>query len=104
MKKTKHTPGPWKIGNTSKAWNETFRIIGQGSRQVAQVSTDGARNDSDVNLANARLIAAAPELLEALVDLCENMESMSGLTDLGNHDFYDDTAAARKAIAKATRP
>ena len=83
-----YTAGPWKIGNPSKQWNDVYRIIGQGSRQVAQVSTDGARNDSMTNQANALLIAAAPELLEALEELVE-------------HDVARNMDRARAAIAKA---
>ena len=44
-----------------------------------------------------------PELLSALVDLCENLEAMSGCTDLGNYDFHEDTKEARAIIAKAKR-
>ena len=57
----KHTPGPWRIGATPPNGEQTI-----GTRQglmVAVATTGIALNET---LANARLIAAAPDLLEAL--------------------------------------
>lgn len=48
--------------------------------------------------ANARLIAAAPDLLEALVALIPDAEA----NDFGGPDTGARIAAARAAIAKAT--
>jgi hypothetical protein len=48
------------------------------------------RRSMSEQLANARLIAAAPDLLEALEDLCSG--------DVSNQEKWD---AARAAIAKA---
>lgn len=56
--------------------------------------TDGALND-DVALANARLIAAAPELLRALENLANAASATSGFA---SPMFLKD---ARAAIAKA---
>lgn len=50
-----HTPGPWHIGDGT-------RIIGANSQRVS-VCDD---NHATPGLANARLIAAAPDLLAAL--------------------------------------
>lgn len=50
---TKHTPGPWE-------WTGLF--IEHDGRAIAQLLPHGQKP----NEANARLIAAAPELLEAL--------------------------------------
>ena len=55
--------------------------------------------------ANARLIAAAPDLLAALVSVYEDWKTISGI-DHGAGDEYEDVrnidAQARQAIAKAT--
>jgi len=52
-------------------------------------------------LANARLIAAAPDLLEALRACVRDMESLLGLSDFGNPTEEDfPLAIARAAIAK----
>jgi hypothetical protein len=52
--------------------------------------------------ANARLIAAAPDLLAALRTCIEDMESMIGLSDFGSPEESDfPLAIARAAVAKA---
>jgi len=62
MKKTEHTPGPWRtVGNKAGSWS-----VLSGNICLAVL----ARKDClEWNEANARLIAAAPELLEALQNL-----------------------------------
>lgn len=54
--------------------------------------------------ANARLIAAAPELLAALVSMCETMEQQNW--GIKSPDQWQTEAykQARAAIAKATNP
>ena len=59
MGKGKSTPGPWRL----ESWSG--EIIGEGGALVASLDT------SQVNFADAKLIAAAPELLEALRGLYE---------------------------------
>ena len=94
---TKHTPGPWRIStanpfavNTSEAGIATAHGIDAANYSEFFPSTEQAK-------ANARLIAAAPELLEALLAL----EEVDGFK--GWHHTYDEACAkARAAIAKAT--
>jgi hypothetical protein len=90
----RHTPGPWFVGEFRH--DGRLRVIGdRGDALVAYLAV-GALEDED-----ARLIAAAPELLAALHDLaawCKaydfaNMEH-SGL-------LQRNIAAADAAIAKA---
>lgn len=98
MTQDTHTPGPWVISNPNKIWNEAFRIIAQcGHVEVARVSTDGQRNDSLINLANARLIAAAPKLLTALEKLLEHY----GETVVDGIGIEHDSQAAHAAIKEA---
>lgn len=68
MRQTKHTPGPWSV-----LWSSnTFPSIHAGPTSVPVASLYAhtpSRSDRDIfenAEANARLIAAAPELLEAL--------------------------------------
>lgn len=61
-KKT-HTPGPWKIGELS---NE---ILSPRGYAVAAVPDSAGEPELEQWAIDARLIAAAPELLEALSDL-----------------------------------
>ena len=52
-----HTPGPWEIEE-----DDCILYIGDGEELIASVDLDAW---PDISRANARLIAAAPELLEA---------------------------------------
>ena len=57
----KHTPGPWAV-NVRTVWGE--------SRVIANTTTGAGVSDNQ-DEANARLIAAAPDLLELLTELYE---------------------------------
>lgn len=60
MSEAKHTPGPWRVA-------EAFRIRGgKGGYVVADYLPTHDQWGDDVLAANARLIAAAPEMLELL--------------------------------------
>jgi hypothetical protein len=90
---TKHTPGPWRVG---KQWSVVADSeIGTHSDQQNREYYGGALVCESVRTeANARLIAAAPELLEAL------KEAVCALEVCGK-DFRA-TEVARAAITKAT--
>ena len=80
---TKHTPGPWHIANGVQ--------IRSNRDQIAKIwmMRDGEGR------ANARLIASAPDLLEALIELA----------DCGAEAWGEDRPCvkwARVVIAKAT--
>ncbi len=66
---TKHTPGPWYFhANEYHDGNKTF-WVGNGEYVVFDCSTYSCKEMFfPPNLANARLICAAPEMLEALED------------------------------------
>lgn len=87
-----HTPGPWFIsythdGNTEIAIDDAPGINGQRDYDLVTVT----HGDPDELRANARLIAAAPELLAALEHVLDRA-TMPG--------FLRDKVKA--AIAKAT--
>jgi hypothetical protein len=93
MSNTKHTPGPWQHGANYGACvyvfdeNRSYNIATLGPTPVMGGSCE----------ANARLIAAAPELLEALKEMM-HYRSWAG-------DWWQVEHAknmARAAIAKAT--
>ena len=93
---TKHTPGPWILHPT--AHHPAVRSIGTPDTGPRRICTVGTMNGNPVDKANARLIAAAPELLEALQNIIESV-------DKGNAAILCPlAAAARSAIAKATGP
>lgn len=107
---SKHTPGPWGFG-----WLSTNGLTGKRCSPtvyldidtnqipihhnkngqvypVAWILVDG---DDELAMGDARLIAAAPELLDALLD-CERNMIISTQADMDRLDRI------RSAIAKAT--
>lgn len=105
MSTAKHTPGPW-FRDTRSGLNCDVRA--KSGRNVALcwglASNNATNYRADYRAecdANARLIAAAPELLEALLDAYE--ESAQSCADIGIPDEgIGWHAKARAAIAKAT--
>jgi hypothetical protein len=96
---TKHTPGPWQV---KTAINGDRGILSPGVGLLAECFTAIRSFDekTDEVIANARLIAAAPELLQALENLVAKYDAMQDgniSAQLTNGDFF----AARAAIAKA---
>lgn len=66
----KFTAGPWKVVADERydRFAEADRIVGYDIKSADGeiVGSEGISGDSEINLANAHLIAAAPDLLEAL--------------------------------------
>src|ERR1700679_4257089 len=92
-----YTPGPWQD-------NDAGLIYGQvsGDEDAAPFVCDVCDSPLDYTeqeKANARLITAAPELVEAL-ELCEDVLSELARLDDGTPSI-SALNAARKAIAKA---
>jgi len=79
-----HTPGPWTIYDQTDPHH--IKIKGQ------YADIGGAHVADILGEANARLIAAAPDLLAAL---------KAFMHADGHDDFEDEWPAARAAIAKA---
>lgn len=89
---TKHTPGPWTLGNgevrirTEK--NEQGRSI-----LVAECYTTGNAGrypKYEERKANARLIAAAPELLEALKGVMNSIDAYVALNENKPESEWDE--------------
>lgn len=67
----KHTKGPWHT-------DENFSSVWDSRRASAEICRmPSATSNLENNEANARLIAAAPELLESLKELTKQVESNS---------------------------
>lgn len=60
-----HTAGPWEYSRTpfARGWRTT--VSSRGVRKVGVATMTSDPNSTETAVANARLIAAAPELLEA---------------------------------------
>lgn len=91
MSDTKFTPGPWEYDDSGYLTVDMDRCIMKGELCIALATWDGGMKPRD---ANARLIAAAPELLEALENALFVLEATGG-----GYDYV--TSSVRRAIAKA---
>ena len=93
----KFTAGPWKVVADERydRFAEADRIVGYDIKSADGeiVGSEGISGDSEINLANAHLIAAAPDLLEALSEI---------INDGGKFVMTNEThRKARAAIDKA---
>lgn len=90
--KTKHTPGKWSI--------DGIDIVSENGNSICQVYDADDTHISEMNMdvvkANAKLIAAAPELLKSLQ---ECVKAMKIVTSSAIKPFIE---RAEQAIKKAT--
>ncbi|HHN0028810.1 TPA: hypothetical protein ACRLYD_004170 [Pseudomonas aeruginosa] len=84
----KHTPGPWDYWS---GYNPVDELEAQITTEDGDIVIASYNRQIPEGEANAKLLAAAPELLEALVALVECEQTTPELWE-----------AARAAIAKAT--
>ncbi len=107
---SKHTPGPWRFSDNTKWWKTNpFSVTvpkkGVHGTAVANIPARATISMEEAQ-ANARLIAAAPDLLEALDSLARYADTC----ELFIKETHPGKAAAlrervtnaRAAIAKAT--
>ena len=97
-----HTPGPWRlVENDRYGWRVEAGSLADDTQENICVPCYGRPGKLDE--ANARLIAAAPELLEALTEATGRYEgTMKALLDVGtvSQQYYDESMAiARPWIA-----
>jgi hypothetical protein len=90
------TPGPWHVtGETHVNCAEGFLVASTGY------------SDDETDQANARLIAAAPDMLavcKALLDIIYNSQGVAGWHmngDVATWDEFEDVGALEAAIAAA---
>lgn len=93
MSKATFTPGPWVSEPTGDG---DFRITyNEQGNWLAEVFADGAPDNA---IADARLIAAAPEMLEALKTAKDTIRAWHGPNDW---EIYDRSSPEMKAINAA---
>ena len=88
--KLKHTPGPWRA--------KRFSVIKSNGYKITQNRPAGAAPEAWEEIdktyeANARLIAAAPEMLEALIEQYKWLYSKA---------YYQTAELLKELIEKAT--
>ena len=104
----KFTEGNW---NVSDDTSECYLVKSDDGGLIAFVY-DGDIDDEAIHMdvveANAKLIAAAPDLLEALTSILKIVEDSEGVVgyhlngDTAKWDDFDEITNAIKAIKKAT--
>ena len=99
---SEHTPGPWVVHEKNYGCKEIGTFVdtsgGQCRKFCSHAQTDGLNNEAE-DLANAKLIAAAPALLEAAKGISRDIYAIggAGLSRMG------DIEALEAAIAAATK-
>jgi hypothetical protein len=95
------TPGPWEVRSEGQYSTFIGPIDGTGHVAEAHQYSNGRRPTPEERGPNARLIAAAPELYEALAELLKH----AGIADAAAEDIDGEDhareSAARRALAKA---
>lgn len=105
----KHTPGPWKA-NGAEVWGThaiRFSLTTGGTPMIATVCKHEDAERAFPYDANARLIAAAPDLLESAIQILHNFPTDCDLIEAGWGPLEIEQAMqahdnARAVIAKAT--
>ena len=85
---TNHTPGPWTCDAIGVKDSDGYSVCSTGNNRVII---------GDERAANLHLIAAAPDLLDALRRVLRHIPA-----DFGGASLSDDIHRARRAIARAT--
>ena len=100
MAESKHTPGPWLVvkcdGGFRAFDTDDWTIIGQNKIVPALVWGGVAFEEGK---ANARLIAAAPDLYEALSEMVTRYEAKADMSDVEAIEWH---RRARAALAKVS--
>ena len=84
--KTTHTPGPWGVESEFQA----IVTACNGRLSVCEVHDHNATSETHTAAeaeANARLIAAAPDLLAACKEAVDQLRFYDGLVTIKNHDI-----------------
>ena len=109
-----HTPGPWTWNNycndVSPEDPQACVLVSHGtaSEVMPTVEIIELEEDFSVDPANARLIAAAPELLDALKSVLESAVDLRHIaahsqgSEMDEREWEAEFDQARAAIAKAT--
>lgn len=99
MSETKHTPGPWTLKYVAHSKRGAVRIVDKATHgRICEVQD--ARQDME-GAPNARLIAAAPELADALRECVCILGSILDGTSMPHDNDVHAVLSARAALEKA---
>lgn len=94
-----HTPGPWVV----TPGDSVVAIHSEDGKRVAATNTQTYyQKYTETDMANARLIAAAPDLLAALKDAMRSSRKDFKSGPDGDRQYREAYAEQFAAIAKAT--
>ena len=94
-----HTPGPWQVLHDSARGKPRCLVLDDRGLEIAQVNHHRLRYCED-----ARLLAAAPELLAACRDMIEAMDDYEcSVDDPPTPKHREMMLRAMKAVEKATK-
>ena len=101
--KAAHTPAPWQIEwNTAQGGEGHYIKDSNDMGEISRIAAVLFHDDTDGETrANARLIAAAPQLLEALQTTAANLRSWKAANGGGIKTFDSWLEVVEEAIAKA---
>ncbi len=94
--RTAHTPGPWFLQHSGK--HDGNRAVRAWRRGRDICAMNGGANDDPEIYANARLIAAAPEMLQALESV---LASVPFASYRGDEELDECEEKVRAAIRRA---
>lgn len=102
-----HTPGPWTVGTSSENGVHCVDAIDPhrpGIVEICEVwGTYADIEKDDMSLANAHLISAAPDLLEAIQPFIAHNSSDETITiTVKTADIKQARAAVSKALGKTS--
>lgn len=98
MTKTAHTPGPWEAEPMEDGCSVAYRINDAHGYEIGVTS---GRDGESEEAANARLIAAAPDMLAALKECLPLFDMVTALDDHGSNVLGQAENLIRAAIAEA---
>lgn len=78
---SRHTPGPWTVTRVSKSTILKDLYVSASPERIARVVVPSTARDIREYEANARLIAAAPELMAAITKLEQDLRELGFGTD-----------------------
>jgi hypothetical protein len=101
MSKLKHTPGPWKIDPEDNDELIIFQEDSDTYEFIAEINPHSCK-EKEHTMANACLIAAAPEMLDALIQSFKLIFEQWDNGDLNTECYELFLNNAQKIIEKAT--
>ena len=94
---SKHTPGPWYVGNEDR--HDQPQVLTLPGELIAVITHECVKQPPELQ-ANAALIAAAPDLYKALKECADALHDIA--TGKGGWAWEEVLDTARAALTKAT--